>query len=618
MAWTHNRISDTRRRPVAIIVGAAPRVVVTIARSLHRAGVRCLVAVPPNESLSAASRAVSSVVQLDGSVADAAAMLRLLADAERAVWIAPTCDDALAIVGHSYAALTQICPVASPQPHIAVRALDRSQTLAAAERCGIPIPLSAVIESACELETMIERISFPVIVQPLENAARQSHGFKARVFGTAGELRHAFEVDAASGERLLFQHYAPGGAVGVALLMHNGEPIAKFQHRRLSELPPSGGVAVVAISEPTDPVLLDHAVRLLRELEWEGIAMVEFRHDSATGAVTLTKVNGRFWGSIALPVAAGMDFPLYAWQIGQGVQPSVPSSYREGLRVRWTAGALKRLVHATERQRAYAAPDEDEMTSVSAQFFRAFCPGARSALWSWLDPLPAVQESVEVLKLAVKHAAKIVIHSTLPLSVLGAVKAARELPRGRRLRYLQRQLTRSAGWERPHQLPGAIGSVLFVCHGNIMRSAAAAQLLRDMLAASGPEGIRVASAGTATLAGRRADTRVQEAAHTLGTSLAAHRSRRLTAALVNDADIIFAMDDLNVVNIAAAFPTSRHKIMLLGGMTPSGTWAPAEIADPYHATASDVQATVTRIHGYVAALHQVLRSRAAVDRISHR
>ncbi len=584
----------------AIIVGAEPRVVVTVARSLHRHGVRCVVAVPPGQSLRVDSRAISAAIQLEGSVAEAAALLRLLAQAEHVSWVAATSDVALAIVGHDYDQLSRVCKISSPRPEIVARVLDRSQTLAIAERCGVPVPRSVRVESIDNFDSAIVGLRFPVVAKLGDKGARPYRDFKTRTFTDVSELRHAFASNPDFGAGLLFQQYEPGEDVGVELLMHDGAPIAHFQHRRPSEFPPSGGVAVLAISEPADAKLLAYAVALLRELNWEGVAMVEFRHDAATGAASLMEVNGRFCESIALTVAAGMDFPLYAWQTAQRIRPTVPDRYKHGLVVRWTAGALQRFTNSG-----------DGSTSVgrTRQLLAGFHPRARSALWDWSDPKPGMQEVVGLLTRMLKDGAKARLPIAIPQPVIVAVKSSRSLPPGRRRNYLTRQLTRSMGIASRQQLPAKIKSVLFVCHGNIMRSAAAAQFLRDALHASGVDDINVASAGTTTRAGRLADQRVSAAARQLGTSLDEHRSQPLTRELVQQADVVFAMDDLNVVNIASAFPAARGRVMLFGGMTSSGQYEPIEIIDPYMASAQDVIDTVTRIHEYVAALTQALIAR---------
>ena len=593
--------------PTVIIVGAEPRKLVTIARSLHRAGARCIVALPRGNVLRLSSRSIAATVKLHGDMAEQAAMLDRLARTEGTGWVVPTSDTSLQIVCAAYVELSRSCAVGAPPPAIVQRVLDKAITLAIAEKVGVPVPLSLAIARASDLDAALARLRFPIIAKPGDKSRKTSHNFKTRTFESAEALRSTFATQTRFGEGLLFQSYHGGQGVGIELLISKGELVTAFQHRRLSENPPSGGVAVVAISEAVDAKLLDYSVRLLRALEWEGVAMVEFRHDSATGETALMEVNGRFWGSLPLNTAAGVDFPLYAWQLARGITPAPPASYPVGLRVRWTAGALERAGHA------FSECPEDRIPFGAAlkQLLIDFAPGTRSAMWSWSDPLPAMQEVTYVFQRWSKDAVKFGLRAIIPRSLLDIAKESRNLPAERRASYLKRRLARAVGVSRAVTLPTPAASVLFVCHGNIMRSAAAAGFLRDELRAAGIANVKIGSAGTHAHDGRPADARAQDAARQLGLSLREHSATRLTTQLVAEYDVIFAMDDLNYVNILATFPESRNKLMLFGGMSASGSYRAHEIADPYMTSAGAINATIASIKRYVAALAQALAAQRA-------
>ena len=246
-----------------------------------------------------------------------------------------------------------------------------------------------------------------------------------------------------------------------------------------------------------------------------------------------------------------------------------------------------------------------------------FAPGVRSAMWSWRDPLPAIQEVAVVLRRWVEGAVKFILRAIVPSTLLSIAKDSRGLPADRRPAYVKRRLLRTVGAERSVSLPLPAESVLFVCHGNIMRSAAAAGFLRDELRILGLTSVKVGSAGTHAHDGRAADARAQEAARPLGLSLREHVATRLTAKLVSDYDVIFAMDDLNYVNILTTFPDSRPKLMLFGGMSACGSYRAHEIADPYMTSSGEINATIGTIKHYVSALAQALvatRANAAAPR----
>jgi len=599
----HSRRGAAGVAPSVILVGAEPRKLVTIARSLHRVGVRCIVATLRGQPLRVWSRAFAGVAPLRGDTGESAGMLTRLARSVDARWIVPTSDSSLKIVCAAYWDLTQFCVVGCPPPPVVQRVLDKAITLAAAERCAVPVPTSIRIARQPDLETALATMRFPIVAKHADKSRPSAHEFKTRTFANADELRSVFATQARFGEGLLFQSYHGGQGVGIELLLSKGEVVTSFQHRRLSETPPSGGVAVVAVSEAVDPTLLDYSTRLLRELEWDGVAMVEFRHDAATGDTALMEVNGRFWGSLPLNTAAGVDFPLYAWQLSQGIVPQpAAASYPIGLRVRWTAGSLERASHV------FADRPEDRITIGNAirQLLADFSPGTRSAMWSWRDPRPAVQEVADVLGRWMKNAVKFVLRAIIPRSLLSMIRDSRLLVPERRLTYIRRRLLRTLGLTWPEAIPHPVNSVLFVCHGNIMRSAAAAGFLREELRTAGLANIRVASAGTHAHDGRPADIRALDAAHQLGLSLREHSATRLTPRLVAEHDVIFAMDELNYVNVATMYPQARKKLLLFGGMSASGRYRAHEIADPYMTSASEVNATIAQVRRYVALLAQAI------------
>ena len=142
--------------------------------------------------------------------------------------------------------------------------------------------------------------------------------------------------------------------------MRRGEPLLLFQHRRIREYPISGGVSTCCESMPLDPKLRDWSVALLKAMNWDGVAMVEFRYDEASGRAVLLEVNGRFWGSLPLAVHAGCDFPyeFYRSSVGRtalrrppriepvssaAFWPRKPSgSYKRSVKNRSRAGAQLR------------------------------------------------------------------------------------------------------------------------------------------------------------------------------------------------------------------------------------------------------------------------------------
>jgi predicted ATP-grasp superfamily ATP-dependent carboligase len=105
-------------------------------------------------------------------------------------------------------------------------------------------------------------------------------------------------------------------------------------HRRIREYPPTGGASCCAQSF-YDPKLMDYGVRLLDRLNWHGVAMVEFRYDTRDHDYKILEVNPKFWGSLDLALASGVDFPYYVCQMANGESIEYSEDYDRSLRFHW-------------------------------------------------------------------------------------------------------------------------------------------------------------------------------------------------------------------------------------------------------------------------------------------
>jgi hypothetical protein len=108
--------------------------------------------------------------------------------------------------------------------------------------------------------------------------------------------------------KVLVQSYVPGMGSGAFFLRWDGRVIAEFMHRRIHEVPYTGGISSYRES-CSDPLIRSDALRKLEQLNWNGVAMMEYRVEPATNRFHFIEMNPRLWGSIHLALYSGVDFP---------------------------------------------------------------------------------------------------------------------------------------------------------------------------------------------------------------------------------------------------------------------------------------------------------------------
>lgn len=262
---------------------------------------------------------------------------------------------------------------------------DKAKTFRHAIEAGVPIPKTYFVESMDELEAVAEEIEYPVVVKSRSKtmwSGGRPFTLKVQaenyVRDPGGLAEISSKILAKSGKMPLIQEYIPGEAYGVEMLLHHGEPRALFMHKRLREYPITGGVSTMRESI-YDERLAEPAARLMKHLRWHGVAMVEFKVDARDGIPKLIEVNGRFWGSLALPVAARVDFPYYLHRMIVDGDVPVRTTYPAGVRCRWlVTGDLMWLASSLKTARSKAA--------VVREFIRYPC--AYDDILSFDDPLP--------------------------------------------------------------------------------------------------------------------------------------------------------------------------------------------------------------------------------------
>ncbi len=331
----------------------------------------------------------------------------MLADATKACGILPVSEaSTLALLEQPLLFAGLLIPTADLE-HFR-RATDKAALLAIAGRLGIDTPHQTVLDAGQGVSTVFTPEQFPVVIKPARSVVgTQGHRRKVGVAyaGNAEQLRrHVHELGPDAGP-LLIQSRIEGPGLGVFLLRWRGEIIASFAHKRIREVPPSGGVSVYCESVPPPAKLLAQSIALLEELDWTGVAMVEFKHDNRSGRDFLMEVNPRFWGSLQLAVDAGIDFPWYLAQLSLGQPVAPPQTWKAGVRLRWGLGDLDHLLARVRHSRTELSlpPSAPGVLRTASEVLRIWRPRQRGDVCRLSDPMPCIREAIEWIRALCRH-----------------------------------------------------------------------------------------------------------------------------------------------------------------------------------------------------------------------
>lgn len=135
-------------------------------------------------------------------------------------------------------------------------------------------------------------------------------------------------------------------------------------------------------------------------------------------------------------------------------------------------------------------------------------------------------------------------------------------------------------------------AVLFVCTANICRSPMAMGLFREKVKLDSVMSTwRIESAGTWARDGQRPfDLSVQVMARR-GIDIEKHRSRRVTASLLKQFDLVLTMEEEHRDYILGNFPEANGRVFLLSSMA----GVECDIEDPFGGTEQEVEASADQI-----------------------
>jgi len=379
-----------------LILNAQFRQSLVSTRSLGRHGLRVAAAGPHPNLPTFASRwcGQSFVFPAEETPDSYLAGLENWLERSQARALIPSHDGTIALLRSHRARLEQRVRLALADEAALAIAVDKTQTLAAAQRLGAKIPPQFVVRTASDVAKAMREIGLPAVSKPAESWM-QNGGEVVRMgpqlVTTAGEARQSLEGIIRVGGAALFQPLLTGRREAVSLLYAGGEVYARFAQWAKRTRPPLGGESVLrqSIAVPSD--IGPQAEALVREINLEGYSEIEYRRDDR-GVPYLMEINPRLSASVEIAVRAGVDFPylLYLWASGERI-PRV-TGYRTGGWMRHLGADIEVMRTMLEQP---GRPGNSPAIQAVLDFGLSFLRPMSYDYFDWQDPLPAVRATTD-------------------------------------------------------------------------------------------------------------------------------------------------------------------------------------------------------------------------------
>ena len=165
-----------------------------------------------------------------------------------------------------------------------------------------------------------KKLEFPVLIKPFES-------FAGRYILKINDKKQLLTTLKKRGHTLI-QKYIEGYDIDMSVLCKNGEILAftiqKGYIFRKSPYSPSLGIEFLY-----DEKLYKIVEKLIRKLNWSGVAHIDLRYDKIAKDFKVIEINPRFWGSIIGSNKVGVNFAYLYCLTSLGIDYNTPEYHFE-------------------------------------------------------------------------------------------------------------------------------------------------------------------------------------------------------------------------------------------------------------------------------------------------
>lgn len=243
----------------------------------------------------------------------------------------PMDEDTLAIAIKHRDELSKICRLPVPPTNSYAIASDKGASYQHAFRAGVDHPKTVYPESLESLSELTAELQYPVIIKPVKSSGGRGI---VKIENREDLVKAYKQVHEKYPYPIIQEHLGQGDIYEVVLLYNQKSELrASFIQKHIRKFPLEYGPSAVQESV-YNPEILQMALDYMKDLNWYGIASLEFMVQEELGAIKFIEINPRFWNSLQMGIMAGVDFPWLLYKIA--IMEDVPevNSYTTGLRCR--------------------------------------------------------------------------------------------------------------------------------------------------------------------------------------------------------------------------------------------------------------------------------------------
>lgn len=592
MSYHGRRVDDSRPR-VLVLDGETTAALETV-RSLGRRGFVVDVGSSANRPLAGLSRFARRSIGVPDPIRDDRGFRTGMVDLVKRggyALVMPMSARTMVALSVMHEALGSGARVAMASPEAIAVMASVSALGSVVGRCGVPMPATWHLSADSDLDEVTRDIRYPAIVMPEARWVRMSdrrwRELPTWVTYSPLELRER-TASLASWGPVVVQERPPGVPVELALLAGDGDTLCACQYRCPHEVPSGEWRSSYQVSEAVDRDLLRLASAIVKDLRVNGVVVMRFCVSESPRQAVLAQVTTDLSTLLPLATATGLDLPAHMFDFFVSGRREFPRAYAAGVGRREWSGEIEWLtMRVRTGTRATSNCDRSRRMRNRASPWRRVPAYGRRVVGGVSDPRPVLSSARQFGGLLLDKAWTRIVRASERRRMLRI--RHRPAPLIRRVRHARR--------------------ILFVCHGNVIRSAFAARYLLRALPESADGSVW--SAGLGAHDGGMAHPRAVARARRWQVDLADHRTTSVNPELLASADLVLVMGLDHLATIRREYGHVHRRTFLLSCLAPDVS---LEIDDPIGHGDAAFDACFGHIAKAVAPIVAVLRDEAGLGR----